>query len=147
MAVLCMKQGTNGAFIAEENNWQCKITGSIAGTTSVSSTWSISQSNCLSIFQLGLVKGIITEDLAFCDPSENDDLNTPPLLQSHTITNTSFLEYQDWIVTLLLEADKMDCGMFEHCETIKSQLLDGLQNKWTKLEDIKLCAWRKYNTA
>ncbi len=103
--------------------------------------------NCLSVFQSGLVKGIITEDLAFCDPSENDDPNTPPPLQSHAIMNTNFLEYQDWIVTLLLETDKMDCGRFERCETIKSQLLDGLRNEWNKLEDIKLRVWQRYNAA
>jgi hypothetical protein len=103
--------------------------------------------NCLSTFQSGSAKGIITEDLVFCDPSETDDPNSPPPLQSHAITNTNFLEYQGWIVTLFLETDKMDCGRFEKCEIMKNQLLCSLRKEWDKLEDIKLRAWQRCNSA
>jgi hypothetical protein len=103
--------------------------------------------SCLSVFQSASVKDIITEDLAFCKPSKNDNPNTPPPLQTCAIENASFLGYQNCIMTLYSDTDNLECGGLEKCELIKNQLLTGLLAEWNKLEDIKLRAWQRRNGA
>jgi hypothetical protein len=120
---------------------------SITPSTSYDDELAHTLQNCLSAFQSGSANSTITEDLAFCEPSEDHDWNTPPPLQSHAIMNADFLEYQGWVATLFLDADKIECGGLEHCELIKKQLVDSLQDEWNKLEDIKLRAWKGCNRA
>lgn len=119
----------------------------ISPSTSYDDELSRTLRNCVSAFQSGSANSTINDDLAFCEPSEDDDPNTPPPLQSHAITNADFLEYQGWIATLFLDADKIECRGLEYCELIKNELLDSLRNEWNKLEDIKLRAWKRCNHA
>ena len=119
----------------------------IPPSTSHGDELACSLQNCLSVFQSGSIKGIIAEDLTFCEPSENDDPNTPPPLESHAAMNANFLKYQGWIATLFFDTDKVECGGLEHCELIKKQLLGSLQDEWNKLKDIKLHAWKRYSGA
>lgn len=101
---------------------------------------------CLSVFQSGLLHDIKTDDLVFCEPSKDsnseDDLHTPPPLQSHATTNTQFLQYQTWVKDLSIAAENLECEGFERCETIKCRLLDDLRNEWSKLEQLKQRAWQ-----
>ena len=103
--------------------------------------------DCVSVFWSGLqqLQDIGIEDLVFCEPPK--DLDTDPLiippLQILVTANLPFLQYQDWIMKLYLETQKLDCGTFEHCGHIKHSLLDDLWNKWTKLEELKHRAWQK----
>ena len=119
----------------------------IPPSTSHGDELACSLQNCLSVFQSGSIKGIIAEDLTFCEPSENDDPNTPPPLESHAAMNANFLKYQGWIATLFFDTNKVECGGLEHCELIKKQLLGSLQDEWNKLKDIKLHAWKRYSGA
>lgn len=48
-------------------------------------------------------------------------------------------------MTLFLDTDKIECRGLEHCELIKNELLNSLQNEWNKLEGIKLCVWKMLN--
>jgi hypothetical protein len=96
---------------------------------------------CLSLFQSGLLQDIDTSNLAFCEPSQQDDPRTPPLRCLAT-ENSQFLKYQGWITKLILEAEKLDCEGFERCIGIKSILLGDLQNEWAKLEKLKRSAWQ-----
>lgn len=79
----------------------------IAPSTSYDNELARTLQNCLTAFQSGSANSTITEDLVFCEPSEDDDPNTPPPLQSHAIMNAAFLEYQGWIATLFLDTDKI----------------------------------------
>jgi hypothetical protein len=97
---------------------------------------------CLSIFQSGLIQNLLIEDLVFCNPSENYNPRTPPSLQSLATTNIEFLQYESWITTLYKGAEKLDCGKFKHCESIRGWLLDELKNEHTKLDELKLRAWQ-----
>jgi hypothetical protein len=97
--------------------------------------------SCLSVFRSGLIEDISIKDLVFCKPSKDDDSLTPPPLQSLATANTEFLKYQDWIMELWLETEKLDCGSFERCRNIKAKLLDDLRNEWTRLEELKRRAW------
>ncbi len=97
---------------------------------------------CLSVFRSGLLQDIKIDDLVFCEPSREDDPHTPPHLQSLATTNTQFLQYQDWIKKLSLDATELDCEGFERCRSIKCQLLDDLRDEWTKLEELKRRAWQ-----
>lgn len=99
---------------------------------------------CLSMFRSGLLRDIQINGLVFCEPSEEDDPETPPPLQSHTTTNTQFLQYEDWIKKLSLDADELDCEGFERCTSIKRQFLDELRNEWIKLEELKRKAWQSW---
>lgn len=99
---------------------------------------------CLSTFR-SLLQDIKIDDLVFCEPSKDlDDLHTPgsPPLHSLATTNTQFLQYQDSIKKLSLGVEKLDCEGFERCSNIKCQLLDDLQNEWTRLEELKRRAWQ-----
>ena len=71
-----------------------------------------------------------------------DDVSLPPPLQSHATVNTEFLQYQEWIMKLYVEIEKLDCERFERCRNIKSRFLDDLQKEWAKLNDLKCSAWR-----
>lgn len=96
----------------------------------------------LSTLRSGLLQDIKIDDLVFCEPSKEGDPHTPPPLQTLATTNTQFLEYQDWIKKLSVEAENLDCEVFESCRNIKCQLLDDLRNEWTKLEKLKRSAWQ-----
>ena len=98
--------------------------------------------DCLSLFRSGLLQDINIDNLVFHKPSQNDDPRIPPPLQSLATENTQFLQYQDWVKKLYLEAEKLDCGDFERCRSIKDELLGDLQNEWTKVEDLKRCSWQ-----
>jgi hypothetical protein len=104
--------------------------------------------DCVSVFRSGLqqLQDISVEDLVFCEVPEDSDADlltiTPPL-QVLATANLPFLEYQDWIMKLYLETQKLDCGTFERCGRIKHSLLDDLRNEWTKLEELKHRAWQK----
>jgi hypothetical protein len=97
---------------------------------------------CLSLFRSGLLQDINIDNLVFCELSQEDDPHTPPPLQSLATANIQFLQYQDWITKLYLEAEKLDCGGFERCRSIKGELLGDLQNERTKLEELKCGAWQ-----
>ena len=99
---------------------------------------------CLSMARSGFLQDIKTSDLVFCQSSKEDDAHTPPPLQSPTLatTNNQFLQYQDWIKKLFLDAEKLDCEGFERCISIKCQLLDDLQNELTRLEELRCRAWQ-----
>lgn len=101
---------------------------------------------CLSQFRSGLLQNIKIDGLVFCEPSNVDDPHstphTPPPLQRLATTNTQFLQYQDWIKNLSLDAEKLDCEEFERCSSIKYRLLHELRNEWTKLEELKRRAWQ-----
>jgi hypothetical protein len=97
---------------------------------------------CLSIFQSGLIQNFRIKDLVFCDLSENYDPRIPPPLQSLATTNIEFLQYEGWVTKLYVEAEKLDCGKFERCKSIRGLLLDELKNERTKLDELKLRAWR-----
>ena len=98
--------------------------------------------DCLSIFQSGLIQNFRIEDLVFCDPSENYDPRIPPPLQSLATTNIEFLQYEGWITKLYIEAEKLDCRKFGRCKSIRGLLLDELKTELTKLDELKLRAWR-----
>jgi len=100
----------------------------------------------ISDFQSGLLQDINVEDLAFCEPSTGDDPSLPPPLQSHATVNAEFLQYQEWILKLYVEIEKLDCERFERCRSIKSQFLDDLRKEWAKLDDLKHSAWRMAST-
>lgn len=93
-------------------------------------------------FRSGLLPDISVKDLVFCEPSEGDDLSLPPPLQSHATMNAEFLQYQEWIVKLYVEIEKLDCERFERCRIIKSRFLDDLRKEWAKLDDLKCSAWQ-----
>jgi hypothetical protein len=100
---------------------------------------------CLSVIRSGLLQDIKIDDLVFCESSNEDDPHTPhtpPPLQRYATTNTQFLQYQDWIRTLSLDAEKLDCEGFERCRKLKCQLLDDLRDEWTRLEELKRRAWQ-----
>ena len=98
----------------------------------------------ISDFQSGKLQDISVKDLVFCEPSTGDDLSLglPPPLQSHATVNAEFLQYQEWIMKLYVEIEKLDCERFERCRNIKSQFLDDLRNEWSKLDKLKCGAWR-----
>ncbi|KAH9007811.1 hypothetical protein EDB85DRAFT_1904792 [Lactarius pseudohatsudake] len=146
---LSMPQIPSSGMLSSEDDVHISVNTSGNSIPSISHDNELARSlqTCLSTFQLGSVRDVTAEALAFCEPSENNDPNTPPPLQSHATTNANFLEYQGWVVTLFLETDKMDCRRFEKCEKMKNQLLDCLRDEWNKLEDIKLRAWQRYNAA
>jgi hypothetical protein len=98
--------------------------------------------NCLSVFQSGLLKELRINGLVFCQPSKEDDPHTPPPLQSLVPANTEFLQYQDWIIKLCLETEKLDCRSFKQCKSIRDRLLEDLRNEWTKLKESKHRAWQ-----
>lgn len=96
---------------------------------------------CLSLFRSGLLQDIDIGNLVFCKPPQKDPPHTPPL-QSLATANAQFLKYEDWVTKLYLEAEKLDCGGFERCRNIKSELLSDLNNEWTKLKQLKRSAWK-----
>jgi hypothetical protein len=97
-----------------------------------------------SVFRSGLLRlrDISINDLVFCEPSKDDDILSPPQLQSHATANTQFMQYHDWIVKLYLETENIDCRGFKRCRRIKDRLVDDLRNEWTKLEELKRRAWQ-----
>jgi hypothetical protein len=96
----------------------------------------------ISDFRSGLLQDISVKDLVFCQPSVADDLSLPPPLQSHATVNAEFLQYQELIMKLYVEVEKLDCERFEHCRNIKYRFLDDLRKEWAKLNDLKCSAWR-----
>ena len=96
----------------------------------------------ISDFQFGFLQDISVKNLVFCKPSAPDDLSLPPPLQSHATVNAEFLQYQEWIMKLYVETEKLDCEMFECCRNIKNWLLDDLRKEWARLNDLKCSAWR-----
>jgi hypothetical protein len=100
--------------------------------------------DCESVFQSGLLQlhDISIKDLVFCKPSKDDDILSPPPLQSYVTANTQFMQYHDWVVKLYLETENINCGGFKQCRCMKDQLVDDLQNEWTKLEELKCRAWQ-----
>jgi len=98
----------------------------------------------ISDFQSGKLQDISVKDLAFCKPSTGDDLSLrlPPPLQSHATVNTKFLQYQEWIMKLYVEIEKLECEKFKRCRNIKSQFLDDLQKEWSKLDKLRCSAWQ-----
>jgi hypothetical protein len=96
----------------------------------------------ISDFQSGLLQDISFKDLVFCEPSAADDLSLPPPLQSHATANAEFLQYQELIMKLYVEVEKLNCERFERCRNIKSRFLDDLRKEWIKLDDLKRSAWR-----
>ena len=98
--------------------------------------------DCLSVFQSGLLQDIHAKDLVFCDPSDQDDPQLPPPLQSLAISNTQFMEYQDWILTMFTDTLNLDCGQFEHCRSIRDQLLNDIRNEWIRLHNLEQCSWQ-----
>jgi hypothetical protein len=100
----------------------------------------------LSDFQFGFLQDISVNNLVFCKPSAADDLSLPPPLQSHATVNAEFLQYQEWIMKLYVETEKLDCEMFERCRNIKSRFLDDLRKEWARLNDLKCSAWRMAST-
>jgi len=97
---------------------------------------------CLSVFRSGMLQDIKVDDLVFCEPSKEGEPQIPPPLQSLATANTQFLQYQDWIQKLSLDAKKLDCEGFERCRSIKCQFLEDLQSEWTKLDELKRRAWQ-----
>ncbi|KAH9168592.1 hypothetical protein EDB89DRAFT_1909173, partial [Lactarius sanguifluus] len=98
--------------------------------------------DCLSIFRSGLLHDIHIEGLVFWEPSKKDDLHPPPPLQRLAKANTQFLEYCKWIKKMLINCQNLDCGTFEHCRSIRDQLLHDIQNEWIKLDDLQLHTWQ-----
>jgi len=96
----------------------------------------------ISDFRSGLLEDISVKDLVFCKPSTGDDPSLPPPLQSHATVNAEFLQYQEWIMKLYVEIEKLDCERFERCRNIKSRFLDDLRKEWAKLDNLKCSAWR-----
>jgi hypothetical protein len=92
--------------------------------------------SCLSVFRSGLLKEHQIDSLVSCQLSKEDDLHTPPPLQSLAPANTK------WIIKLCLETKKLDCGSFKQCKSIRDHLLKDLRNKWTKLKELKCRAWQ-----
>jgi len=97
---------------------------------------------CLSVFHSGLLQDISTEDLVFCEPSEDDDPLIPPPLQPLAVANNQFLEYQNWIIKLYCETSKLDCGNLERCQVIWGKLINELRDEWIRLDDLKCRAWQ-----
>ena len=93
-------------------------------------------------FQSGLLQDISVKDLVFCEPSAGNDLSLPPPLQSHATVNAEFLQYQELIMKLYVEIEKLDCERFKRCRNIKSRFIDDLRKEWAKLDDLKCSAWR-----
>jgi len=87
------------------------------------------------------MQNLCIEDLVFCDLPKNYNPCIPPPLQSLVITNIKFLQYEGWITKLYIEAEKLDCGKFKCCKSIRGLLLDELQNERTKLGKLKFRAW------
>jgi hypothetical protein len=114
--------------------------GNMSGTVQEDKLASTLQ-ECLTLFRSGLLQDINIDNLAFCKPFQEGNPHTPPPLQSLATANAHFLQYQDWITKLYLEAEKLDCGGFERCRSIKGELLGDLRNEWTKLEELKRSAW------
>ncbi|KAH9009574.1 hypothetical protein EDB84DRAFT_1446219 [Lactarius hengduanensis] len=98
--------------------------------------------DCLSVFQSGLLHDIHIEGLVFWEPSKEDDLRPPPPLQRLAKANTQFLEYCEWIKKMFINCQNLDCGTFEHCRSIRDQLLHDIQNEWIKLDNLQLHAWQ-----
>ena len=96
----------------------------------------------ISDFWSGLLQDISIKDLIFCKPSAGNNLSCPPPLQIHATVNTEFLQYQEWIMKLHVEIEKLDCERSECCRNIKSQFLDDLWKEWAKLDDLKCSAWQ-----
>ena len=99
--------------------------------------------DCLSVFRSGLLQDIRAEDLVFCDPSDQDDPQLPPPLQSLAISNTQFMEYRDWILTMFTDTLNLDCGQFERCRSIRDQLLDDIRNEWIRCHDTTDRGWTR----
>jgi hypothetical protein len=99
---------------------------------------------CVSTFWSGLQKlqDINVEDLVFCEPQKDAEPHITPTLQMLATTNLPFMKYHDWIITLISDTQKLDCGSSERCGRIKQNLLDDLWNEWTKLEELKCRAWQ-----
>ena len=55
--------------------------------------------------------------------------------------NAEFLQYQEWIMKLYVEIEKLDCERSERCRSIKSRFLNDLRKEWSKLDDLKCSAW------
>lgn len=100
--------------------------------------------DCVSVFRSGLqqLRDISIEGLVFCEPLKDANPLIPPPLQILATANLPFLQYHDWVMTLYLETQKLDCGRFERCRHIKHSLLEDLRNEWTKLEELKRRAWQ-----
>jgi hypothetical protein len=110
--------------------------------TSQEDTIANSLEACLTIFWSGLLQDIHFKDLIFCKPYEDDPCFPPPL-QSLTKANTQFLQYQDWMMKMFNDTQNLNCSSFEHCRSIKDQLLNDIQSEWIRLDNLKICAWQR----
>ena len=125
----------------------CDATDDLAGNCAMAWTSEADEvadalEGSISAFQSGLLQDISLKDLVFCDASADDDLSLPPPLQTHATANAEFLQYQEWIMRLYVETEKLDCEGFERCRNMKSRFLDDLRKEWSKLDDLKSSAWR-----
>lgn len=96
----------------------------------------------LSSFRSQSFPDIHIKDFVFCKPSAEDDPSIPPALQSLAGPNAQYLQYREWIVDLYLDTSRMECNRSERCRILKDQLLDEVKTVWTKLDELKLRAWR-----